>query len=108
MTLRSRSWVIDFNRFSGKAQVRRATLSCDSSYLFQHSCQRSIKIPLKKVKIAMCQSRVLPFETGWGKGLTYTKDIPVLKIFWKLKNLLSFFPVSAFEPQIKIPLKKLR
>ena len=33
MTLRSRSWVIDFNRFSGKAQVRRATLSCDSSYL---------------------------------------------------------------------------
>ena len=22
-----------FNRFSGKAQVRRATLSCDSSYL---------------------------------------------------------------------------
>ena len=36
MTLRSRSWVIDFNRCSGKAQVRRATLSCDSSYqLFQ-------------------------------------------------------------------------
>ena len=35
MTFRSRSWVIDFNRFShvsGKAQVRRATLSCDSSY----------------------------------------------------------------------------
>ena len=32
MTLRSRSWVIDFNRCSGKAQVRRATLSCDSSY----------------------------------------------------------------------------
>ena len=32
MTLRSRSWVIDFNRYSGKAQVRRATLSCDSSY----------------------------------------------------------------------------
>ena len=27
------SLVIDFNRFSGKAQVRRATLSCDSSYL---------------------------------------------------------------------------
>ena len=26
------SWVIDFDRFSGKAQVRRATLSCDSSY----------------------------------------------------------------------------
>ena len=26
--------VIDFNRCSGKAQVRRATLSCDSSYLF--------------------------------------------------------------------------
>ena len=23
-----------FNRFSGKAQVRRATLSCDSSYVF--------------------------------------------------------------------------
>ena len=34
MTLRSRSWVIDFNRCSGKAQVRRATLSCDSSYYF--------------------------------------------------------------------------
>ena len=32
MTLRSRSWVIDFNRCSGKAQGRRATLSCDSSY----------------------------------------------------------------------------
>ena len=32
VTLRSRSWVIDFDRFSGKAQVRRATLSCDSSY----------------------------------------------------------------------------
>ena len=32
--MRSRSWVIDFNRFSGKAQFRRATLSCDSSYLF--------------------------------------------------------------------------
>ena len=31
-TLRSRSWVIDFDKFSGKAQVRRATLSCDSSY----------------------------------------------------------------------------
>ena len=26
------SLVIDFNRFRGKAQVRRATLSCDSSY----------------------------------------------------------------------------
>ena len=24
--------VIDFDKFSGKAQVRRATLSCDSSY----------------------------------------------------------------------------
>ena len=34
MTLRSRSWVIDFNRCSGIAQVRRATLSCDSSYFF--------------------------------------------------------------------------
>ena len=33
VTLRSRSRVIDFDRFSGKAQVRRATLSCDSSYL---------------------------------------------------------------------------
>ena len=32
VTLRSMSLVIDFNRFSGKAQVRRATLSCDSSY----------------------------------------------------------------------------
>ena len=32
VTLRSRSWVIDFDKFSGKAQVRRATLSCDSSY----------------------------------------------------------------------------
>ena len=32
MTLRSRSWVIGFNRCSGIAQVRRATLSCDSSY----------------------------------------------------------------------------
>ena len=31
-TLRSRSWVIDFDKFSDKAQVRRATLSCDSSY----------------------------------------------------------------------------
>ena len=30
--LESRSWVIDFNRFSGKAQVRRATLSCYSSH----------------------------------------------------------------------------
>ena len=34
MTLRSRSWVIDFNRCSDKAQVRRATLSCDSSYCY--------------------------------------------------------------------------
>ena len=33
VTLRSMSLVIDFNRFCGKAQVRRATLSCDSSYL---------------------------------------------------------------------------
>ena len=32
VTLRSRSWVINFDSFSGKAQVRRATLSCDSSY----------------------------------------------------------------------------
>ena len=32
MTLRSRSWVIDFNRCTDKAQVRRATLSGDSSY----------------------------------------------------------------------------
>ena len=32
MTLTSRSWDIDFNRFSGKSQVRRATLSGDSSY----------------------------------------------------------------------------
>ena len=31
-TFRSRSWVIDFNRLSSKAQVRRAMLSCDSSY----------------------------------------------------------------------------
>ena len=31
-TLRSRSLVIDFDKFSGKAQVRRAMLSCDSSY----------------------------------------------------------------------------
>ena len=29
---RSRSRVIDFNKLSGKAQVRRATLACDSSY----------------------------------------------------------------------------
>ena len=28
------SWIIDFNRFSGKAQVRRATLSCDSLIKF--------------------------------------------------------------------------
>ena len=28
-----RSWVIDFDKFSGKAQVRRAMLSCDSSYI---------------------------------------------------------------------------
>ena len=34
VTLTSRSWVIDFDRFSGKAQVRRAMLSCDSSYYF--------------------------------------------------------------------------
>ena len=33
VTLRSRSWVINFDRFSGKAQVRQATLSCDSSYV---------------------------------------------------------------------------
>ena len=33
-TLRSRALVIDFDKFSGKAQVRRATLSCDSSYFY--------------------------------------------------------------------------
>ena len=33
-TLRSRSWDIDFDKFSGKAQVRRATLSWDSSYFW--------------------------------------------------------------------------
>ena len=32
VTLRSMSWVIDFDRLSGKAQVMRATLSCNSSY----------------------------------------------------------------------------
>ena len=32
------SWVIDFNRFSGKAQVRRARLSCDNSYLMGGNC----------------------------------------------------------------------
>ena len=37
MTLRSRSWFIDFNRCSDKAQVRRATLSCDSSYFLRAS-----------------------------------------------------------------------
>ena len=31
MTLRSRSCIIDFDRFSGKAQVRQDK-SCDSSY----------------------------------------------------------------------------
>ena len=36
-TLRSRSWVINFDRLSGKAQVRRATLSRDSSFLFLES-----------------------------------------------------------------------
>ena len=37
---RSRVIVLDFNKFSGKAQVRRATLSCDSSYfsiILEHS-----------------------------------------------------------------------
>ena len=37
MFIRSRSWV-NFNRDSGKAQVRRATLSCDSSY-FMDGCK---------------------------------------------------------------------
>ena len=54
-TLRSRSWVIDFDKFSGKAQVRWATLSCDSSYRLykpkhpfsQHSCS-SLSIIHKK------------------------------------------------------------
>ena len=49
MTLRSRSWVIDFNRCSGKAQVRRATLSCDSSYLLCYFLHYlfSLKLPLQ-------------------------------------------------------------
>ena len=40
MTLRLESLVIDFNRFSGKAQVRRATLSGDSSY----SCSAQLRL----------------------------------------------------------------
>ena len=36
MTLRSRSWVIDFKGCSGKAQVRRATLSRGQLLLDQH------------------------------------------------------------------------
>ena len=44
MTLRSRSLVIDLNRCSDKAQVRRATLSCDSSYF--------VKVGFKVVNIS--------------------------------------------------------
>ena len=46
-----RSWVIDFNRFSGKALVRRAMLSCDSSYYgtsTQHKDVMTPKMCLKK------------------------------------------------------------
>ena len=43
------SWVIDFNRFSGKAQVRRATLSCDSSYYDKRFC-----VLLKNLVSGLC------------------------------------------------------
>ena len=70
--LRSRSWVIDFNRFSDKAQVRRATLSCDSSYF----CYTDGTIPqLSKSKISTSLSRTcskttfLVFSCGGSYGI---------------------------------------
>ena len=45
--------VIDFDKFSGKAQVRRATLFCDSSYwsvfLFRFSPNPSFKFLLSRL-----------------------------------------------------------
>ena len=72
MTLRSMSWVIDFNRFSGKAQVRRATLSCDSSY-FRSSvyymgmfslwfCSRHMKIIFTPLLPNICYSGMNNFH----------------------------------------------
>ena len=40
----SMSWVMEFNRFSGKAQVRRATLFCNSSYLYLRLTDKSKKL----------------------------------------------------------------
>ena len=37
--MRSRSWVIDFNRFSGKAQVGRATL-CPATALILYDATK--------------------------------------------------------------------
>ena len=52
---RSRSRVIDFNKFSGKAQVRRATLSCDSSY----------KTNINQVQEEPCKSGVVGLIPGF-------------------------------------------
>ena len=47
--------VIDFDKFSGKAQVRRATLSCDSSYLFStHNLNISLGQIAYKKDITQC------------------------------------------------------
>ena len=61
--------VIDFNRFSGKAQVRQATLTCDSSYcLFSLGMQVCIVIPINQydhhnIKLTIGRKIDLSIET---------------------------------------------
>ena len=79
VTLTSRSWVIDFDRFGGKAQVRRATLSCDSSYCYCKTChlykkfmlihKQIIKVFVENLqkKVSLCRRCVAHFiKTGNG------------------------------------------
>ena len=42
--LEVKSWVIDLNRFSDKAQVGRATLFCDSFFFLFHHNEHYVKL----------------------------------------------------------------
>ena len=85
VTLRPRSWVIDFDRFSGKAQVRRATLSCDSSYFKQELTDTKAAQPLE---IPECETTSLSIwsktktlvEPQWAKQLDFAYSKPKTQI----------------------------
>ena len=84
VTLRSRSCAIDFDRFSGKAHVRRAMLSCDRNR--------------EEIFILICNIQgKLTYLTGLKeKHIAIRKLENVIQLSLKLKLLLSLKKNNTF------------